>query len=218
VFDFKKYSYICGGVERKTAMTMRKLLLLFTILILGLAACSARNVPTQPSSQVEEGIVINGIRWATRNVDTPGVFVAHPENFGRLYQWNRRQSWGTAGEVLGWDSSVPSNVWSTYNDPCPQGWRVPTQAEFIALGSSIWTIQNGVRGRLYGTAPYQIFLPAAGFRNRIGALNSIGTDGFYWSSTPMSGENARSLWFSSGYSDVGHNYRVYGFSVRCVAE
>jgi len=38
----------------------------------------------------ETGVVINGVKWATRNVDKPGTFVANPEDFGMLYQWNRR--------------------------------------------------------------------------------------------------------------------------------
>jgi uncharacterized protein (TIGR02145 family) len=199
---------------------MKKLLFLSAVFIFGFTACSVRNIPTQPSSQAEQGVVINGVRWATRNVETPGTFANSPESFGRLYQWNRLQSWGTVGEIMGWGSSVPPNEWDAHNDPCPQGWRVPTQAELNSLGNSSTTsiTQNGTIGRLYGIAPNQIFLPAAGWRNNSGALNSIGVDGYYWSSTPIGGANAQALWFSSEYSDVGHNFTAYGFSVRCVAK
>jgi len=38
----------------------------------------------------EEGIVINGVRWATRNLDIGGHFVAKPEDYGALFQWGRR--------------------------------------------------------------------------------------------------------------------------------
>jgi len=38
----------------------------------------------------DEGVVINGVRWATRNLDVGGVFVANPEDYGALYQWGRR--------------------------------------------------------------------------------------------------------------------------------
>jgi len=38
----------------------------------------------------EEGVVINGVRWATRNVGAHGQFVAKPEDYGGYYQWGRR--------------------------------------------------------------------------------------------------------------------------------
>jgi len=37
-----------------------------------------------------EGIVINGIRWATCNLGEDGEFVANPEDYGALFQWGRR--------------------------------------------------------------------------------------------------------------------------------
>jgi len=37
-----------------------------------------------------ESVVINGVRWATRNLDTGGHFVANPEDYGALFQWGRR--------------------------------------------------------------------------------------------------------------------------------
>ena len=120
---------------------------------------------TQPP--VEQGVVVNGVRWATRNVDTPGTFAQNPESFGRLYQWNRRSAWNVRySTVLGWNSSTPTGTsWTFLNDPCPPGWRVPTRAELQRLvdAGSTWTTRNGVNGRLFGAAPNQIFLPAAGY-------------------------------------------------------
>jgi uncharacterized protein (TIGR02145 family) len=207
--------------NRIKSIKMRELYIFATLsVIFGFAACTVKNVSTPQSSQSEQGVVINGVRWATRNVETPGIFTATSESSGRLYQWNRLQSWGTVGEIEGWDSSVPPNQWDADNDPCPQGWRMPTQAELSALENSgtAAITRNGAVGRLYGTAPNQIFLPAAGWRNNAGALNSTGVDGYYWSSTPIGGENVGTLWLSSEYSDVGHNFAAYGFSIRCVAK
>ena len=62
-------------------------------------------------------------------------------------------------------------------------------------------------------------LPAAGWRSHTtGALYFVGTNGHYWSSTPVDGGHAQSLWFSSGPVFVGWNWRSNGLSVRCVAE
>jgi len=36
------------------------------------------------------GVLINGVRWATRNLAAHGEFVANPEDFGALFQWGRK--------------------------------------------------------------------------------------------------------------------------------
>ena len=35
-------------------------------------------------------VLINGVLWATRNLDVGGGFVANPENYGALFQWGRK--------------------------------------------------------------------------------------------------------------------------------
>jgi|GEM_PF-1657739 len=37
-----------------------------------------------------DGVEINGVVWATRNLAAHGVFVENPEDFGALFQWGRR--------------------------------------------------------------------------------------------------------------------------------
>ncbi len=58
---------------------------------------------------------------------------------------------------------------------------------------------------------------ASGNRNRTsGALNNVGSNGYYWSSAP-SGTNARNLNFnSSNVNPLNDNNRANGFPVRCV--
>jgi len=41
-------------------------------------------------STIDKGVVINGVRWATRNLDVGGKFVANPTDYGALYQWGRK--------------------------------------------------------------------------------------------------------------------------------
>jgi len=40
--------------------------------------------------QREQGIVINGIKWATRNLAAHGKFVEKPDDYGALFQWGRK--------------------------------------------------------------------------------------------------------------------------------
>lgn len=178
----------------------------------------------------DEGVEINGVVWATRNVDVPGTFAEKSEDAGMFYLWNRKIGWSSSnplvnsnGDTEWYNTPSQATEWEKVNDPCPQGWRVPTKDEFVTLGNSgsEWTTVNGVVGRQFGATPNTIFLPAAGWRfNVTGALSGVETWGSYWSSTAG---NMPSAWFlhftisSVSAGDYTLN-RAYGMSVRCVAE
>ncbi|MDR2569582.1 MAG: hypothetical protein LBD23_04695 [Oscillospiraceae bacterium] len=106
------------------------------------------------SFATDNGVLINGILWATRNIDAPYTFAASPEDAGKFYQWGIERGWATTGEVTGWYAfRSESDYWSFDNCPCPNGWRVPDGFELKKLCdkekvSSEWTTQNGVAGRL----------------------------------------------------------------------
>ena len=169
-----------------------------------------------------DGVLIDGVRWATRNVDMPGTFAEYPESFGMLYQWNRRTGWATTGFVVDWNFiGAIGTSWARINDPCPEGWRVPTEEELTNLGNTnnVLVTRNGVNGTLFGTTPYQIFLPTAGFRRYNGVSAGANQVGYYWSSAPR-GWYARGLRIQRDWSTVsmGNYDRAVGMSIRCVAE
>ena len=184
-------------------------------------------VPTTPTT--DPGVVIDGIRWATRNVDAPGTFADRPESSGMLFQFNRKKAWSAINEtVIGWDNSNPEGTaWYAENDPCPLGWRVPTEANLRSLYNigGTWVESwngTGVSGSIYGTAPNQIFLPATGWRSYFSngaVLYFAGTLGSYWSNTQYDSTFAWILWVpTSEYRNVGNGRRTHGFPIRCVAE
>jgi len=90
-------------------------LLLFAIGI-ATVCCSGKREIRDATLTTDTGVVINGVRWATRNVDAPGTFAFSPYEPGMLYQWNRRMGWlaiptgGGFQGVVGWDSSTPVGV------------------------------------------------------------------------------------------------------------
>lgn len=173
-------------------------------------------------------VVIGEIRWATRNLAAPGYFVHKPEDVGMLYQWGTNMDfvthyWDatTPGPAAGWDDdhSFPRIAWTAANDSCPTGWRVPIAAEFQSLinaGSTSATLR-GVNGILFGTAPNQLFLPAAGSRNWLdGFLFDArrGWGGDYWSNT-----RAASLNFNQSFVFLSNGLSTrQAISIRCVAE
>ena len=225
----------------------KKLIITFSVFTLIFASYGRDNADT-----FDYGVVINDVRWATRNADVNRTFAPTPESSGAFFQWNRKKGWSaTDTEVEGWDSFLSEGKeWERTNDPCPAGWRVPTEEELRSLFHSTitfagnwddwdaWTdadedayanyissrhwISNwqntGVSGMLFGTAPNQIFLPAAGWRYTAGTLLTAGASGNYWSSTQNGSPIAWSLWFNSGISLVTNWNRAFGLSVRCVAE
>ena len=178
--------------------------------------------------QSDEGVTINGVKWATCNVDVPGTFAANPEDAGKFYQWNRKTAWNaTDSTVIDWDSTFPEgDAWAKANDPCPAGWRLPTRGDFHKLldpdkVSDEWTTVNGISGRKFTDKKtgYSIFLPSVGIRGRtIGVLLDVGKYGFYWGSAPSGSEEAYYFNFSNGYAhQYGHDRR-YGSAIRCVAD
>jgi uncharacterized protein (TIGR02145 family) len=181
-----------------------------------------------------------GLVWMDRNLGATQVAASSTDadSYGDLYQWGRktdghqiRTSATTAGPVASgseggnfitngtapfdWLSSQDGNRWSTESsshNPCPTGYRVPTDYELQAERNT-WVTKNAA-----GAFASPLKFPLAGFRNYSdGTLNSVDSGGHYWSST-LSSTYARSLNFSSSSASLSNNFRAYGFSVRCIKD
>ena len=153
-------------------------------------------------------------------------------NEGRFVYSNNKSPWD-------WRDPQINTLWGavkTVNDPCPPGWRVPTQAEWGSIfrggttkaapntaTANVWTWNtNGTTGYLIRPANSTIptlFLPAAGNRYFVdGETLGGGTFGMYWSST-NSTIHGYALYITNANVSPGEILiRSYGFSVRCVAE
>lgn len=138
-----------------------------------------------------------------------------------------------------WNSGTEDSPVKTVDDPCPNGWRVPTYAELNALSTehSDWTTnENGQSGYylmsvstiIYDTTSLgdktTIFFPAAGYRSYDGNVYKRGNFGYYSCSKPYyyyGNYGTFCLRFTSegvGYVRSQYNDRAYGHSVRCVQE
>jgi uncharacterized protein (TIGR02145 family) len=191
------------------------------------AECTVIVISVEPE---EIGIVINGVRWATRNVNTPGTFTAHSTDAGMFYQWNRKVGWSSTDPIVNsdggtiWDNSIPvGDSWEPTNDPCPANWRVPTRTEIESLvDHGEWRVEPAA-GYYFVSEDNTLFLPVAGYRDYPdGTLLEVNS-GNYWSSTQYSSKIAYALGFSggqfgAGFLGTGINNNPNGFSIRCVAE
>ena len=179
-----------------------------------------------------------GVTWMDRNLGASRAATSSTdtESYGDLYQWGRaadgheKRTSGTTSTLsttdqpghgdfitandspYDWRSPQNNNLWQGsggLNNPCPVGYRLPTQAEWNAERSS-WSSNNGAGA--YGSP---LKLPVAGSRYSVdGSLDNVGSSGLYWSST-VDGSSARFLGFNSSFADVLGNLRARGYSVRC---
>lgn len=112
-----------------------------------------------------------------------------------------------------WRSPQNDNLWQGVdgiNNPCPSGWKIPTEAEWEAERTS-WGSNNAA-----GAFASLLKLPMAGNRNYSNSLlYNVGSNGYYWSST-VDGTLSMLLDFNSSNAYVGILYRASGFPVRCI--
>jgi len=177
--------------------------------------------------------------WMDRNLGAHRVAqsVDDYQAYGWMYQWGRladrhetrhspilpAQSSGDVpphGSFItvvsypyDWRYTQNDNLWQPgtgVNNPCPAGFRVPTETEWETEIDS-WNPNNSA-----GAFASPLKLVVAGSRNRSnGEIFSVGSYGFYWSSAFI-GSDARSLYLSNSDAYMDSNYRAYGFSVRCI--
>jgi uncharacterized protein (TIGR02145 family) len=119
--------------------------------------------------------------------------------------------------------------------PCPTGYHIPSQAEWIGLMSTWWNIYSGqVTNSWYNSSSSNVtaefwgdnagtlwsdtlLLPLAGNRyyDSSAPILNQGDYASYWSSSPNS-TDARYLYFNPSYVGASfYDRRAYGFSLRC---
>jgi surface protein len=171
--------------------------------------------------------------WLDRNLGASQVATSSSDalSFGDLYQWGR----GTDGHEkrtstninmvsttdtpghsffinansFNWQSPVNTNLWQGVNgtnNPCPNGFRVPTIEELEAE-RNLWGSQNAA-----GAIASSLKLPLAGRRHTNGIIYSVGSNGMYRTTTSLI------LNITSTTAARAGDERIDGFCVRCIKD
>lgn len=175
----------------------------------------------------EECVMINGVCWATRNVDDAGKFVTHPEDAGKLFQWSAGSGRDNTTINVGGGSERLSleTAWEGKQDPSPAGYRLPSMVEIDRLldtnaVTQEWTTVNGKKGVKFTDKQNgnSIFLPAVGYRDRKGLMASAGRSAAYWSNTPHAQDNtaAYGVTFTETGGNTAKTPRALRYSIRPV--
>jgi uncharacterized protein (TIGR02145 family) len=175
--------------------------------------------------------------WMDRNLGASRVAESSTDAlaFGYLYQWGRLNDGHqvvtsattttlantpepghamfilTSATPYDWLDPQDPNLWQSYSDfpnnPCPEGWKVPSLTEWNQAAETWSNIEDAYDSPLK--------LPGAGYRNREDGICYANGAGSYWTSTQVSSLSYRK-YFSPTLATHYQNYRSWGYSVRCV--
>lgn len=143
--------------------------------------------------------LVGGTTSVLSNSDTPG----HGELITTNYTGN-----------IDWRDPQNHELWqglSGQNNPCPSGWRVPSESEWDVERMS-WS-ENNSDGAF--ASPLKLTLAGYRYFEGSGPLYSTGSDGYYWSSTVIE-TSARRLDVGISFANMNSGVRAFAFPVRCV--
>lgn len=145
-------------------------------------------------------------KWCYSNLDI------NCDTYGGLYQWNEMMQYSTIEKAQG---------------ICPNGFHLPSNEEYKKLEMYLGMTQQeadvtGFRGtdqgaqmKSGGSTGWDGLIGGTGYRNYFGSLGSLG---YFWTSTQIDATNARGRMLSSSNDQVSHSIdtKAVCTSVRCI--
>lgn len=204
----------------KNKKNMRLPLILMGVLLAFAISCdSAKTFKDSRDGKVYKTVKIGNQIWMAENL-------AYAPSSGNYWAYdNDNSNVETYGYLYDWETAC---------DVCPDGWHLPTDAEWTELtdylgenaggklkatgtieaGTGLWYDPNtGATNETGFTA-----LPGGG-RDGSGAFYYVGFTGFWWSATESTANGAWGRNMTYSLSDVNRGLgKELGFSVRCLRD
>lgn len=184
---------------------------------------------------------VTGRIWMDRNLGAKrvAIFMTDSAAFGDVYQWGRatdghekRTSDTTptlsagdtpghgrfitvTGQPMDWRTTQNNNLWqgvNGINNPCPPGYRIPTEAEWNEERAS-WEF-NDAGGAFLSVLKLPLTLHRSGFN---GYVYDYANLGYYWTST-VNGINAQVMHINEGNAYTLGMSRCDGYAIRCIKD
>ena len=205
---------------------------ILSTLLVGIA-CASSLAQTQTVTNP-----VTGRTWMDRNLGASQVATSIDDtaSFGSLYQWGRltdghesrtsnttnvvsaSSNPGHSEFIMGFDdwlSPSDDNLWqgvNGINNPCPNGFRIPTESEWEEERLS-WATNDAA-----GAFGSPLKLPIPGARSRMsGTIGNLGTFAGYRSSD-LNGVDSRLMGISLNDAFMGDRARADGNCVRCILD
>lgn len=182
--------------------------------------------------------------WLDRNLGASRVAESTTDlqSYGGFYQWGRQTDGHqivTSGTIqtlspnanpshsdfitvqttpFDWTSNSNDDLWNglnAENNPCPNGWRIPTSDEFLDE-ITLWSEQNNL-----GAFESALRLPSGGVRGYLsGSRQNIGAWASCWTSDAFSSSTTNVKMFNAEttQAQIVNTYRAMGANVRCIKD
>lgn len=163
----------------------------------------------------------SGTKWAAMNVGATSV-----TDYGNYYMYGMGSKTYDSADTpyagienpLALSADTAAQEWGG-------DWHMPTnvQIEELIANTTYQWVENyqgsGINGYLFTASNGKsVFFPACGTWFEGGSLMNVGSDGFYWGSSPDNSYTAYGLYFFDGFIDASSTGRLNGSSVRPVVD
>jgi uncharacterized protein (TIGR02145 family) len=159
--------------------------------------------------------------WRNEPVNTTTTVATYNWTFTWLLWHNNFVLWETTyrdwWQNEAWNTTPTRWTWTNPQWPCPTGWHIPSKNDWQLACNNILSTTCSNNMAYNSLIATKLRLPFAGYRNWYdGNYSNQSVEASYWSSTPNS-TYAYFMFFNPSFIyPVSGNYRVYGYSVRCL--
>jgi len=187
--------------------------ILFSLLLLAFTAYSQQTsiaiFTDNRDNKKYKTVKIGNQTWMAENLNYNASGKCYENNESNCKKYGRLYDWNAARKI------------------CPSGWHLPSKAEWEVLTAVVGgekTEGKHLKAKLgwdnnsNGLDTYDFSALPGGYYSSDGNFYSIGSTGYWWSSTASNARNSyyRSIYYRNENASWGDDYKSDLYSVRCI--